>query len=77
MVEDHTAVVVYMVRRKLSLLDYVDIFSLMFAIRIAGNINCYGGVLLTTSLFQHDQHCGVCVMCACVCVPHPAIIVSM
>ena len=75
MVEDHTAVVVYMVRSLLLLLDYVHIVSLMFVIRIAANINSYGGALLTTSLFQHDEHCGVCVcvyvcvhVCVCVCV---------
>ena len=30
----------------------------VFIIRLSANIVYYGGTLLTTSLFQHDEHCG-------------------
>ena len=35
--------------------------------RVSASLIYYGGVLLTTSIFQHDEHCGVC-LCVCVCV---------
>ena len=42
---------------------YLTVFilvALLSFVRLSANIVYYGGTLLTTSLFQHDEHCGEC-----------------
>ena len=37
---------------------HMHLVTLPFCFRFAANLVHYGGVLLATSLFQHNQHCG-------------------
>ena len=40
---------------------YSTVFKLiafLSFVRLSANVVYYGGTLLTTSLFQHDEHCG-------------------